>query len=209
TQWETYCMNKSRTSPVVIDKRERAVQALELRKAGISYELIAQRLNYSNRTAAYRAVSRLLSATEKEASNDLREVELRRLDDLFLSVYQKARNNADPLQLQAVDRCLRIMERRAKIAGIDAPEKTQTDVRQVIKVVYEDVQYADDFDDEPSQAQQMQHAGLLAMGANSEGNDEEWEEYEDDGEEWGDDEVAQNDSDLSPIDSTVSVNHTK
>lgn len=202
-------MNKSRTSPVVIDKRERAVQALELRKAGISYDLIAQRLNYSNRTAAYRAVSRLLSATEKEASNDLREVELRRLDDLFLSVYQKARNAADPLQLQAVDRCLRIMERRAKIAGIDAPEKTQTDVRQVIKVVYEDVQYADDFDDEPSQAQQMQHAGLLAMGANTEVSDEEWEEYEDDDEEWGDDSTAQNTDELSPIDSTVSVNHTK
>jgi hypothetical protein len=202
-------MNKSRTSPVVIDKRERAVQALELRKAGISYDLIAQRLNYSNRTAAYRAVSRLLSATEKEASNDLREVELRRLDDLFLSVYQKARNAADPLQLQAVDRCLRIMERRAKIAGIDAPEKTQTDVRQVIKVVYEDVQYADDFDDEPSQAQQMQHAGLLAMGANTEVSDEEWEEYEDDDEEWGDDDTAQNTDELSPIDSTVSVNHTK
>lgn len=202
-------MNKSRTSPVVIDKRERAVQALELRKAGISYDMIAQRLNYSNRTAAYRAVSRLLSATEKEASNDLREVELRRLDDLFLSVYQKARNNADPLQLQAVDRCLRIMERRAKIAGIDAPEKTQTDVRQVIKVVYEDVQYADDFDDEPSQAQQMQHAGLLAMGANNEEDSEEWEEYEGDGDEWGDDEIAQNDDEDSPIDSTVSVNHTK
>lgn len=205
-------MHKSRTSPVVIDKRERAVQALELRKAGISYDLIAQRLNYSNRTAAYRAVSRLLEATEKEASNDLREVELRRLDDLFLSVYQKARNNNDPLQLQAVDRCLRIMERRAKIAGIDAPEKTQTDVRQVIKVVYEDVQYADDFDDEPSAAQQMQHAGLLAMNANNEEDEGEWGDEGDGDEEWGDDDEMANEPEESvsiPIDSIASVNNIK
>jgi len=139
---------KSKTAPIIIDKRERAVQALELRKAGISYEMIAQRLNYSNRTAAYRAVSRLLDSTEKEAVQDLREMELRRLDDLFMSIYTDARKG----NLGAVDRCLRIMERRAKIAGIDSPEKTQTDIRQVIKVVYEDVQFADDFEDaEPAQ----------------------------------------------------------
>lgn len=146
----------SKTAPMVINKRERAIQALDLRKAGISYEMIAQRLGYSNRTAAFRAVQNLLEKSEKEASSDLREMELRRLDDLFLSIYKKAREG----DLPSIDRCLKIMERRAKMSGLDAPEKTQSDVRQIIKVVYEDVQYAEEFDDT---TQQQANAPMLPV----------------------------------------------
>ena len=173
-------MQQAKTTPVVIDKRERAVKALELRKAGISYEIIAQRLGYSNRTAAYRAVSRLIESTEKEAVTDLREMELRRLDDLFRALYMKAIGG----DLGAVDRCLKIMERRAKIAGIDAPEKSQSDVRQIIKVVYEDVQYAEEFnDDNDTQASLLPAPsdGLIIDGNQEEEVDEE--EFEEDGEE--------------------------
>ncbi len=148
-----------KTSPIVINKRERATQALDLRKAGISYEIIAQRLGYSNRTAAYRAVSTILDKSEKEAASDLREMELRRLDDLFLSIYKKARDG----DYAAIDRCLKIMERRAKIAGLDAPEKTQSDVRQIIKVVYEDVQYAEEFEQPTNTAQNTQNPQLLTI----------------------------------------------
>jgi hypothetical protein len=191
-------MNASKTSPQVIDKRERATKALELRKAGISYDVIAQRLNYSNRTAAYRAVSRLLESTEKEAADDLREVELRRLDDLFLSIYQQARNG----NLGAVDRCLRIMERRAKIAGIDAPEKTQQDVRQIIKVVYEDVQYAEDFNDDP----QVVNPALLATNSENLLEFGEEEEMEGDVGEWG---VDIDDSDESSEETIDISSHGK
>ncbi len=140
-------MQKDKTSVITIKKREKSVRALELRKAGVSYEMIAQQLGYSNRTSAHRAVSKLLDATEKEVVTDLREMELRRLDDLFRSMYPVALKG----NFQAVDRCLKIMERRSKIAGLDAPEKTQSDVRQIIKVVYEDVQYAEDFTEEQPQ----------------------------------------------------------
>jgi hypothetical protein len=172
-------MQIAKTTPVVIDKRERAVKALELRKAGISYEVIAQRLGYSNRTAAYRAVSRLIDSTEKEAVTDLREMELRRLDDLFRALYMKAIGG----DLGAVDRCLKIMERRAKIAGIDAPEKSQSDVRQIIKVVYEDVQYAEEFNDDNDAQSAFLPAPSdeLIIEGNQESADEE--EYEEDGEE--------------------------
>lgn len=181
----------SKTAPIVISKRERAIQALDLRKAGISYEMIAQRLGYSNRTAAFRAVQTLLEKSEKEASIDLREMELRRLDDLFLSIYKKAREG----DLPAIDRCLKIMERRAKMSGLDAPEKTQSDVRQIIKVVYEDVQYAEDFDNTAEQQgnapalpinQEMYAQMLLraAQQAHAGNENEEYDfdaQYEDDG----------------------------
>lgn len=167
---------KDKTSPITINKRERSIQALELRKAGISYEMIAQRLGYANRTSAYRAVSTVLDNSEKEASSDLREMELRRLDDLFLSIYKKARDG----DYAAIDRCLKIMERRAKIAGLDAPEKQENDVRQVIKVVYEEVQYAEQFEQ-----QSTQNAQLLAIDPSDYAQfltdqDENEEEYEDD-----------------------------
>jgi hypothetical protein len=137
-------MRKEKTSAVTINKREKSVRALELRKAGVSYDMIAQQLGYSNKSSAHRAVSKLLDATEKEVVGDLREMELRRLDDLFRSMYPMALKG----NFVAVDKCLKIMERRSKITGLDAPEKTQSDVRQIIKVVYEDAQYAEDVNEE-------------------------------------------------------------
>jgi hypothetical protein len=137
-------MRKEKTSAVTINKREKSVRALELRKAGVSYDMIAQQLGYSNKSSAHRAVSKLLDSTEKEVVGDLREMELRRLDDLFRSMYPMALKG----NFVAVDKCLKIMERRSKITGLDAPEKTQSDVRQIIKVVYEDAQYAEDVNEE-------------------------------------------------------------
>jgi hypothetical protein len=176
-------MRKDKTSAITINKREKSVRALELRKAGVSYEMIAQQLGYSNRTSAHRAVSRLLDATEKEVVTDLREMELRRLDDLFRSMYPVALKG----NFQAVDRCLKIMERRSKITGLDAPEKTQSDIRQIIKVVYEDIQYVEDFNEEQSNSnvidpqnfyalQMMQQQAKAAQ--NTEANEEEYEEGE-------------------------------
>jgi hypothetical protein len=88
------------------------------------------------------------------------------------------------------------MERRAKIAGLDAPEKTQSDVRQIIKVVYEDVQYAEEFEQPTNTAQNTQNPQLLTIDPNmyaqflaqssaeqidSDANQaEEYEEYYDD-----------------------------
>ena len=180
-------MRKDKTSVITINKREKSVRALELRKAGVSYEMIAQQLGYSNRTSAHRAVSKLLDATEKEVVNDLREMELRRLDDLFRSMYPTALKG----NFQAVDRCLKIMERRSKITGLDAPEKTQSDVRQIIKVVYEDIQYAEDFNEEQPNSnvidpqnflalQMMQQQGKFSKNndENEEGEEEEEEYYE-------------------------------
>lgn len=142
-------MRKEKTSVITINKREKSVRALELRKAGVSYDMIAQQLGYSNKSSAHRAVSKLLDSTEKEVVGDLREMELRRLDDLFRSMYPMALKG----NFAAVDKCLKIMERRSKITGLDAPEKTQSDVRQIIKVVYEDAQFIEDMPEEqPQQA---------------------------------------------------------
>lgn len=93
----------------------RAAQALNLRKLGATYEQIAQQVGYSDRGAAHRAVQRELQRTLQEAADDLRTLEAQRLDDLYRAMIPKALKGDG----WSVDRCLRIMERRAALLGLD------------------------------------------------------------------------------------------
>ena len=62
-----------------------------------------------------------LKATLQEPADELRTLELERLDRLLLGVWgQAAKGNQG-----AVDRALKIMERRARLLGLDAPTKVQ------------------------------------------------------------------------------------
>ncbi|MFJ7422761.1 hypothetical protein ACIQXD_29780 [Streptomyces uncialis] len=54
--------------------------------------------------------------------DELRTVEAERLDRLFFVAYRMAVRDKE---LPAIDRALRIMERRAKLLGLDRPEKTE------------------------------------------------------------------------------------
>lgn len=54
--------------------------------------------------------------------DELRALEADRLDRLFFVAYKKAVRDQD---LGAVDRTLRIMERRARLLGLDMPAKTE------------------------------------------------------------------------------------
>ena len=111
----------TRTTPRTLAERDKAAQALALRKTGATYEQIAAHLGYSSRQSANRAVLRLLAAHEAENVADLRTLENMRLDDLLFAVYKAALGG----DLGAIDRALRIMERRAKLLGLDAPVKQE------------------------------------------------------------------------------------
>jgi len=134
---EHYMGKLQKTSPKAIKANEMSVKAVELRKAGATYEMIAQQLGYSSKSTAFNAVNRVMQSTKREAGKEAFEIELRRLDDLFMSLWPSARSG----ELGAVDRCLRIMESRRKMLGLDAPEKSQQQIMQVIRVSYEDVQF--------------------------------------------------------------------
>ena len=108
-----------RTSPKMIKGKERAAQALELRKAGLSLQVIADQMGYSDPSGAHKAIKRAMDRMVREPATELIEMELARLDSIFTEVYRAARQGS----LGAIDRCLRIMERRARLLGIDAPQK--------------------------------------------------------------------------------------
>jgi hypothetical protein len=98
---------------------ERQAQALELHKAGVGYQVIADRLGYAGPSGAYKAVEVALQKTLQEPADELRGLELERLDRMQEGLWDKAiRGN-----LRAVDRVLKIMKRRSQLLGLDAPRQ--------------------------------------------------------------------------------------
>ena len=120
----------SPTAPRRVTSADRRVQALELRKAGYTYAQIGTTLGISA-VMAHRHVVKALSVIRdkiSEQTEELRTLELQRLDNLFFVIYKRAEKG----DLAAVDRCLRLMERRAKLLGLDAPTKTDVNLSSLI-----------------------------------------------------------------------------
>jgi hypothetical protein len=89
--------------------------------AGASFDEIAESLDYADRGGAHKAVMAGLQSTLPEPAAQVRELELKRLDRLWLGVWDAATKG----DLQSVDTCLRIMKRRADLEGLDAPKKLE------------------------------------------------------------------------------------
>ena len=114
---------------------ERHLQALELRKAGVTYEVIATQLGYANASGARKAVVSALKATLREPAAELRELELARLDAMLLPLWRRVQSGDE----KAIDRALRIMERRARLLGLDR-KTADGEASEPVKIV---VEYAD------------------------------------------------------------------
>jgi len=100
----------------LVEKRR---QALELRKAGASYEQIAESLGYRSKSGAHDAVTGALRDMLREPAEQVRTLELSRLDDMLMSIWARVRSG----DVSAIDRALRLSERRARLLGLDAPVK--------------------------------------------------------------------------------------
>jgi len=107
------------------DRKVRALnkklQALQLRRAGFSYDIIAERLGYASRSGAYKAVMTALRETLKEPAEELRRLQLDRLDALLASIWNEARDG----EKVAVSCVLKIMERMDKLRGLESPDKIE------------------------------------------------------------------------------------
>lgn len=113
-------MADSKASRRKVTARERELRALELRKAGLTYLQIAQQLGITEQ-GAHKAVMRTLKRLNErimEQAAEVRRLELERLDAMLLSLWPQARKG----NLGAIDRVLRIMQRRADLLGLDAPK---------------------------------------------------------------------------------------
>lgn len=102
---------------------DRQRQSLELRRAGLGYEAIGAKLGLSKSQAHRLVVAALAEAREQVAASadDLRAEEVSRLDAMLTGLWPSARNGA----VSSIDRVLKVMERRARLLGLDAPEKRE------------------------------------------------------------------------------------
>ncbi|ORX01317.1 hypothetical protein [Mycolicibacillus trivialis] len=108
--------SKSKRQPA---ERERALKALALRREGLPYRVIAERLEWGDESSARYAVARLLDRTEAEEVAEMRYIEGERLDELQRTHWAAALAG----DLDAGKMVLKVMERRARLFGLDAPSK--------------------------------------------------------------------------------------
>jgi DNA-binding CsgD family transcriptional regulator len=114
----------SRQGPSRVRAAQLEQKCLELRSAGLSFREIARELKVAPATA-YKAVARGLAAVNagcREQAQELRALEALRLDQMQAALWQQATDG----DVKAIDRILRIMERRARLLGLDEPERRET-----------------------------------------------------------------------------------
>lgn len=102
---------------------EREATAARMRLDGASYDEIASACGYASRPGAYGAVQRALARSIKEPADEIRKMELARLDRLHEAVWPVA--TANPPDLAAVASVLKIMKRRAELLGLDAAKQIE------------------------------------------------------------------------------------
>lgn len=105
--------SNSSTSPAAIARAERRAAALDLRKQGHDFVHIGLHLGVSP-TTVYRGVKQALREIGREPARELLHLELERLDHLQCAVHAAACEG----DIKAIDACLAIMDRRAKLVGL-------------------------------------------------------------------------------------------
>lgn len=124
--------SRTRTAPVMIETAQRRAFVMNLRLSGATYQQIAEAAirqfgaehlpkNYNAPQAGQDVIRELqkLDVERETGRAELVRLELERLDRMLLAIWQQVVSG----HLGAVDRGLRISERRAKMLGLDAPTK--------------------------------------------------------------------------------------
>jgi hypothetical protein len=82
--------SRSSTSSRAISAAQKQRKALELRRTGASFDVIAQQVVYSSTGGAYKPVQAGLKKPMREPGESVRKLELERLDRLLLGVWYRA-----------------------------------------------------------------------------------------------------------------------
>lgn len=110
-----------------VQMRSRSEAAAALRVHGASYAEIAETLEYSSSADARMAVEQVLAATVDETKDylALRALEGLRLEGLYRAVAPRALDTDDPDQLGFHRAALNVLDRIAKLHGLDAPQRLE------------------------------------------------------------------------------------
>jgi len=115
---------KGPTSSANIAVRERQRRALELRKAGATYQAIADTLGYGSVNGAYHAVKRSMELSITEPAKELRTIQYERLNHLAMVVWPLAMAG----DLKAVAQYQSIMRDMNEMMGTNTPTRIEADI---------------------------------------------------------------------------------
>lgn len=122
----------------MLAKKEKKIPRIEVRrmevarlmKNGMTYREIARELGVSLRTV-WKDGQKVIERWRKEAVSEIDEhfiLDMRRLDDALVAISANVRAG----DFGAVDRLVKILERRAKMLGYDAPEQHSFNMKNEI-----------------------------------------------------------------------------
>lgn len=103
-------------------RNRKANAAVALKLSGATWGEIAEALGYPTARQALVATERALEKQLRDTDREtLRKITGARLDRLLLSVWPKAIDPANPEHLIAVTKAREVIDRHAKLFGLDAP----------------------------------------------------------------------------------------
>lgn len=111
-----------------LEAMRREVVCVDTIVRGGSYEDAAKAAGYTNRGSAFKAVKRALKRASNEAAaagDELRQLEVKRLDKALAEIMAMVTNPHYPpqLRLTALEALRRNVDTRAKLLGLFAPEQ--------------------------------------------------------------------------------------
>lgn len=101
------------TDPEAIQRAQDRDRALAYRLEGMTYEQIGERMGSKSR--AHRLVTEAIDAISRDNAELVVDMELRRLDAMLAAIWPDVLDG----DLKALDRVLRIMDRRARYYALD------------------------------------------------------------------------------------------
>lgn len=95
----------------------REAEVVKLRRGGLTFDMIASQLGYSDASGAWRAWKNAQARVVYEDVVETRKIEADRLDIAQAAIWPKVMRG----DTNAVHALVRLMERRAKLLGLDQP----------------------------------------------------------------------------------------
>lgn len=116
----------AKVDKIAAESAETTRKCLELRLSGATLEGIARVVGIDKSNVSRRIKAALASIPEPEAKA-LRALENERLDAMQFAIWKQVREGHHA----AIDRAIRISERRSRLNGLDAPQRVDLGARAV------------------------------------------------------------------------------
>lgn len=121
-------VSKGKSDPKVADKE---AEVLKLRRGGLTFDMIAERVGYANASGAYKAWKNGMKRVVHDDVETIRKTELDRLDIAQAAIWgdlTDTQNIDASTRAKLILALVRIAERRARLLGLDMPVKSQIEV---------------------------------------------------------------------------------